>query len=67
MSVIDTGTGTVIATLPVAAGPHGMTQTPDGRTVFISGDGSSEVNVIDTATNRVTRSIEVGKSRMAWR
>ena len=62
VSVIDTGTGTVIATLPVAAGPHGMTQTPDGRTVFISGDGSSEVNVIDTATNRVTRSIEVGKS-----
>jgi YVTN family beta-propeller protein len=61
VSVIDTGTGTVIATLPVANGPHGMTQTPDGRTVYISGDNSSEVSVIDTATNRVTRTIDVGK------
>jgi YVTN family beta-propeller protein len=62
VSVIDTGTGTVIATLPVANGPHGMTQTPDGRTVYISGDNSSEVSVIDTATNRVTRTIDVGKT-----
>src|SRR5664279_1957405 len=62
VSVIDTGTGTVIATLPVANGPHGMTQTPDGRTVYISGDNSSEVSVIDTATNRVTHTIDVGKT-----
>ena len=62
VSVIDTGTGTVVATLPVASGPHGMTQTPDGRTVYISGDNSSEVSVIDTATNRVTRTIDVGKT-----
>src|SRR5258705_6538709 len=39
VSVIDTGTGTVVATLPVATGPHGMSVTPDGRTVYISGDG----------------------------
>ena len=62
VSVIDTGSAKVIATLPVAAGPHGMTQTPDGKTVYVSGDASSEVSVIDTASNRVTRSIEVGKS-----
>lgn len=62
VSVIDTGTSTVIATLPVASGPHGMTQTPDGRTVYISGENSSEVSVIDTATNRVTRTIDVGKT-----
>ena len=62
VSVIDTGTGTVVATLPVASGPHGMTQTPDGRTVYISGENSTEVSVIDTATNRVTRTIDVGKT-----
>jgi len=61
VSVIDTGSAKVVATLPVAAGPHGMTQSPDGKTVYVSGEASSEVSVIDTATNRVVRSIEVGK------
>ncbi len=60
--MIDTGTAAVVATVPVAAGPHGMIATPDGRSVYVSGDGSSEVSVIDTATDRVARSIEVGKS-----
>jgi len=62
VSVIDTGTGTVVATVPVATGPHGMSAAPDGRTVYVSGDGSSEVSVIDTATDRVARRIEVGRT-----
>src|SRR5256885_1773838 len=62
VSVIDTGTGQVVATVPVSAGPHGMSATPDGRIVYVSGDGSSEVSVIDAATDRVTRKIEVGKT-----
>jgi YVTN family beta-propeller protein len=62
VSVIDTGTGAVTAILPVAAGPHGMTMTPDGKTVYVSGDESSTVSVIDTATDRVTSAIEVGKT-----
>src|SRR5438132_9746408 len=62
VSVIDTGTGTVVATVPVSAGPHGMSATPDGRFVFVSGDGSSEVSVIDASTDRVIRKIEVGKT-----
>ena len=41
VSVIDTVDGTVVATIPVAAGTarHGV--TPDGRRVYVSGDGSS--------------------------
>ena len=50
VSVIDTEAGKVVATVPVAAGPHGMAITQDGRTVYVSGDGSSSVDVIDTAT-----------------
>jgi YVTN family beta-propeller protein len=38
VSVIDTATGAVTGTVPVAAGPHGMTVTPDGKTVYVSGD-----------------------------
>ena len=62
VSVIDIATGTVIATVPVAAGPHGISQTPDGCMVYVSGDGSSQVNVIDTATDRVAKTLDVGKS-----
>jgi YVTN family beta-propeller protein len=62
VSVIDTGTGAVTMTVPVAAGPHGMSMTPDGKTVYVSGDESSTVSVIDTATDRVTHTIEVGKT-----
>ena len=62
VSVIDVSAGSVVATIPVSAGPHGMTVSPDGRSVYMSGDGSANVDVIDTATDRVTRTIEVGKN-----
>ena len=60
VSVIDTGAGAVIATVPVAKGPHGMSVTPDGRWVYVSGEGSSSVSVIQTSTDRVVQTIEVG-------
>ena len=62
VSVIDTAAGKVLKTIPVAAGPHGMVVSADGRWLYVSGDGSSKVDVIDTTTDKVTRSIEVGKS-----
>ena len=61
VSVIDTSTGSAIATIPVAAGPHGMAISQDGSTVYVAGDGSSSLNVIDTATDRVTKTVDVGK------
>jgi YVTN family beta-propeller protein len=62
VSVIDTATGSVVATVPVATGPHGMAITPDGRFAYVSGDGASTVTAIDTATDKVAQTIEVGKS-----
>src|SRR5512144_1894759 len=62
VSVIDAGSGEVLGTLPVSAGPHGMAITNDGRTVYVSSDGSSSVDVIDTATDKVVKTIEVGKT-----
>lgn len=60
VSVVDVPTASVVATIPVAAGPHGMALSADGRTLYVSGDGSSQVSVVDTATDRVVRSLSVG-------
>lgn len=60
VSVVDTAKASVIGTIAVAAGPHGMVLSPDGRTLFVSGDGSSQVSVIDTTTDSVVRSLTVG-------
>lgn len=62
VAVIDTGTNTVLSTIPVPAGPHGLVITPDGKTVYVSIDGDSKVSVIDTATDKVVNTIEVGKT-----
>ena len=62
VSVIDTGSGSVVATVPVAKGPHGMAVAASGSTVYVSSDGASVVNVIDAASDKVTSTIEVGRS-----
>jgi YVTN family beta-propeller protein len=50
----------VLRTIPIPAGPHGLVVTRDGRKAYVSSDGASTVSVIDTATDRVVGSIEVG-------
>ena len=62
VSVLDAEAGKVVATIPVAAGPHGMAITPDGRTVYVSSDGSSLLNVIDTTLDKVVKTVDVGKA-----
>jgi YVTN family beta-propeller protein len=60
VSVVDSASGAALATIPVAAGPHGMAVSGDGRFVYVSGDGSSSMSVIDTASDSVVQTIEVG-------
>ena len=62
VSVVDLAAGAVVATIPVSAGPHGMVAAPDGRTVYMTGDGSSNLDAIDTAADRVKKTVEIGKS-----
>jgi YVTN family beta-propeller protein len=62
VSVIDTARAEVVATIPVAEGPHGMVLSLDGARLYVSGDGSSLVSVIDTATDRVTGTLPVGRA-----
>ena len=53
VSVIDTRTNEVTATVPVGAGPWGVAVSSDGRKVYTA-NWYYDVLVIDTATNAVT-------------
>jgi YVTN family beta-propeller protein len=61
VAVLDTESGRVVHRIAVPPGPHGLVITGDGRTVYVSSDGSSAVSVIDAATDRVARTIDVGQ------
>ena len=65
VSVIDTATNTVVATIPVGAGASGVAVTPDGTKVYVTNSASNNVSVIGTATNTVVKTIPVGTSPMA--
>ncbi len=58
VSVIDTQTNTVIATIPVGGHPYGIVVTPDGSQVYV-GSYYDSISVIDTATNTVTATIPI--------
>jgi YVTN family beta-propeller protein len=58
VSVIDTTTNAVTATIPVGAHPGGVAVHPTGTRVYVTDDEG--LSVIDTATNTLTTSVPVG-------
>jgi uncharacterized repeat protein (TIGR01451 family) len=60
VSVIDTSTNTVTATVPVGNTPSGVAVTPDGAFVYVTNQFGDNVSVIDTSTNTVTAIVPVG-------
>jgi YVTN family beta-propeller protein len=65
VSVIDTATNTVIATIPVGSGPRAVAVSPDGTRAYVTNLASATVSVIDTATNTVIATIPVGSGPRA--
>jgi len=61
VSVIDTDTNNVTATVYVGDEPFGVAVSPDGTKVYVTSN-SNNVSVIDTATNKVTATVPVGIS-----
>ena len=59
VSVIDTATNLVVATVPVGKLPIGLAATPDGSRVYVAALNSARVDVIDTTTNTLATSIPV--------
>ncbi len=61
VSVIDTGTNTSTATIPVGLVPWGIAVNPSGTGyVYVANIGSNTVSVINPATNTVIKNIGVG-------
>jgi YVTN family beta-propeller protein len=66
LSVIDAGSNTVTATIPIFSGsaarepgPRGLSVTPDGSKVYVANGDIGTVAVIDAATNTVTKYLVV--------
>jgi YVTN family beta-propeller protein len=60
VSVIDTATNTVVATILVGIFPSGGAITPDGTRAYVANIVNS-ISVIDTATNTVVDTIASGQ------
>ena len=60
LSVIDTSSNTVVATVGVEDSPVGVAVTPDGTRVYVANSQSSSVSVVDTSTNSVVATVKVG-------
>jgi YVTN family beta-propeller protein len=62
VSVIDTATNKVTATVNVGSNPYGVAVNPKGTKVYVASDVNDAVSVIDTATNKVTAKVKVGSN-----
>ncbi len=59
ISVMDTATNTITATitLPTGAVPYSIAITPDGTRAYVANSGNHTISVITTATNTITATI----------
>lgn len=60
VSVMDTTSKIIVATIPVGEHPAGMAITPDGTFAYVANFYSHTVSVIDMASNVVSTTIAVG-------
>ena len=60
VSVINTASNTVVATIPAGSQPVGAGVSPDGARVYVTNTNANTVSVINSATNTVITTIPVG-------
>jgi gliding motility-associated-like protein len=60
VSVVNTITNSIIATIPVGTNPVGVSVSADGSRVYITNSLSNTVSVINTATNAVIATVPAG-------
>lgn len=60
MVVFDAASHEPLATIPVGQRVWGLALTPDGKKLYAANSLSNEVSVIDTATDRVVKTLKAG-------
>ena len=60
VSVINTSTNTVTATIPVGFFPLGVVISPDGARAYVTNAGDCDISVIDTASNTAIATVGLG-------
>ena len=60
VSVIDTASNALVATVPVGSAPNGVAVTPDGAFAYVVNNVSNTVSVINTLSNTVVNTVQVG-------
>src|ERR1044071_7099374 len=60
VSVIDTASNTITATIPVGRAPASVALTPDNALLYVANASSNTVSVVDTASNTVVATVPVG-------
>src|SRR6266702_1570296 len=58
--VFDLKTRSILTRIPVEINPGAVVLTPDGKRLFVSNWSSESVSVIDTASNKVIRTLHIG-------
>jgi YVTN family beta-propeller protein len=60
VSVINTGTNTIVDTVPGLSDPREIAITPDGSRAYVANISNATVSVINTANNTVVATLSVG-------
>lgn len=60
LSVINTSSNSVVASIPVGSQPSGVASSPDGTRVYVMNAGDNTISVIDTAADTVIATIALG-------
>lgn len=58
---IDVESASVLATILVGEGAHGVVVSDDGRTAYVSNIAARSVSIVDTAARLVVATVEVGE------
>lgn len=66
VSVIDTATKTVTATIRVGKNPYGIAVNPDGTDVYVVNKYSNTISVVDTTTNKFKATIPLGENSYSY-
>lgn len=59
VSVIDTSSDAVVATIPVGTGPYGVAVSSDGSRVYVTNYVGNSVSVIDSGSNTVIATVPI--------